>query len=145
MKKLLIVIAALFISAGIMAQEPVKKQTRTKQQTQEQVQTPTQSGDPIMIQERVRTNEGQGAMKRAEKKEKKMNHGRMVSETAKGTESGPGKGEAVSGMAKQNRDGVQQHDRDQVNKQAKPRTGARPPMQGTTPARTGMMQRGGRK
>ena len=143
MKKLLIVIASLFISVGIMAQEPVKKQTQTKKQTKEQVQTPTQSGDPIMTQERV--NEGQGNIKRAEKKEKKMNHGRMVSETAKGTESGPGKGEAVSGMAKQNRDGVQQHDRDQVNKQAKPRTGARPPMQGTTPARTGMMQRGGRK
>lgn len=146
MKKLVIMMFALILSSAIMfAQEqtPVKKQT--KQQTKEQVKTQTQdqSGDPIMIQERVRTNEGKGTMKRSEKM-RKQNHGAVVSETAKGTPSGPGKGETVSNVAKQKRDGVQQHDRDQVNKQAKPKTGARPPMQGTTPPRTGNMQRGRR-
>ncbi len=152
MKRLITVLFALVLSSAIMfAQEQTPVKTQTKQQTKEQVkvQAQDQSGDPIMVQERVRTNEGKGTMKRAENREmRKQNHGAVVSETAKGTPGGPGKGEAVSGVAKQKRDGVQQHDRDQVNKQAKPmnRTGARPPMhQGATPPRTGTMQRGGRK
>lgn len=138
MKKLFTLLFALVLSSVmIFAQE----QTPVKKQTKEQVKTQTQdqSGDPIMIQERVRTNEGQGTMKRAENREmRKQNHGTAVSETAN----------QKSGDGTQSRSGVQKHDRDQVNKQAKPmnRTGARPPMhQGTTPPRTGTMQRGGRK
>lgn len=44
-------------------------------------------------------------------------------------------------------EGIKKRDRDKLHKQAKPinRTGARPPMQGTTPPRMGTMQRGGRK
>jgi len=138
MKKLFLIIAVLFLSIGLMAQEQTPVQKQTKQQTKERVKTQTQEqlGDPIMVQERVRTNEGQGEMKRSENREmRKQNHGAAVSETAKG-----------QGEAKQKRDGVQQQDRDQVHKQAKPmnRTGARPPMhQGTTP-RVGTMQRGRR-
>jgi len=134
MKKLILMMFALILSSAMIfsqEQTPVKKQT--KQQTKEQVKTQgqTQSGDPIMIQERTRTNEGKGTMNRNEKKEmKKQNHG-----------------QEVSGTAKQNRDGVQKHDRDQVHKQAKPmnHNGARPPMhQGATPP-AGSMQRGGKR
>lgn len=140
MKKLIVMFFALVISSAmIFAQEQVPVKKQTKQQTQEQVKTQAhdQSGDPIMTQERVRANEGKGTMKRSENgKMRKQNHGAEV-----------------SGVAKQKRDqkrdatgdGTMQRDRDQVNKQVKPRTGARPPMQGTTPPRMGTMQRGGRK
>ena len=60
MKKTMILIGALLISAAVMAQEPVQTQTQTKQQTKEQVQANAQeqSVDPVMIQQRDRKRDG---------------------------------------------------------------------------------------
>lgn len=60
MKKTMILIGALLISAAVMAQEPVQTQTQTKQQTKEQVQANVQeqSVDPVMIQQRDRKRDG---------------------------------------------------------------------------------------
>lgn len=111
MKKILVVLVAMFVSLAVIGQEQTQNQT----QNQTQIQTRKQSGDPIMTQERVRINEGQGTMTRAEKRAmRKENRGTTVSETAQGTSSGPVKGKAVSGVAKQK--GIQQQDRDRVHK-----------------------------
>ena len=144
MKKLILMMFALILSSAmIFAQEQVPVKKQDKQQKREQVRTPQfdESGDPIMIRERVRTNEGQGTMKRAEKREmRKQNQGAEVSAVAK--QKRDQKRDATG-------DGTMQRDRDQINKQARPanmnRTGARPPMQGTTPPRMGTMQRGGKR
>lgn len=124
MKKLItLFVIVLFSASAMFAQEQNKVQKKTQVQEQTQAQTGEQSEDPIMTQERVRINEGQGTMTRAEKREmRKQNHGAVVSETAKNTEGGQLKGQTVSETAKQNRSGVQQHDRDRINFQAKPRT-----------------------
>lgn len=150
MKKLMILIGALLISVGVMAQEPVQTQKQTKQQTKEQVQTQTQeqTQEPIMVQERVRTNEGQGTMTRAEKREmRKENHGATVSETAKNADPEGGKGDVVREQARL-KDGtgdkVKIQQRDQIHKPVRP-TGARAPMSGVTPPRTGGMQKGGKR
>ncbi len=131
-KRLFLAFAILLISASLMAQTQEPSRQQTQQQTQERVQTQdlTQSGDPIMVRERVQTrlNEGEGTMTRAERREMKRQN--RISKDA----------------AAQSRSGIQQHDRDQINKQARPmnRIGAKAPNAGTATPRTGTMQRGRR-
>lgn len=126
-KEILIGAFALLISAGVSAQEPVQTQTRTQTQDQTMTQTMTkkqqrleakaqaraqkqarkmdQSGDPIMSQTQTRT----------------QNHGAVVSETARGTQSGPGKGEVVSTQARNK--GESQQARVKANNSAKAGSG----------------------
>lgn len=72
MKKTFVLIASLLITAMLAAQEvkPVQEQNQVKNKTQQKEQV------------------------------KQDNHGQAVSQTAKTTESGPGKGEIVSQQAK---------------------------------------------
>src|SRR4030042_3539775 len=81
MKRLIIMTAtALLISAGIAAQttDPVQNQTKTQNKEQNKKRNKEQTMT----------------------KTKKANHGQTVSETARTTESGEGKGEIVSEQAK---------------------------------------------
>lgn len=89
MKKVLYFAAiALFISAGVTAQvsteTQVKDQTRARNQIREQVQVPESDGDHLQLREQIRNE----------------NHGEAVSEIAKNTDPGPGKGEIVREQAK---------------------------------------------
>jgi len=113
MKKIIALFVVMLFSFGVVfGQEQIK----TRNQSQTQAQTGEQIGNPIMKQERVRINEGQGTMKRTEKREmRKQNHGIIVSNTAKNTENGPGKGQIINKTAKQNRNGIH------TNYYAKPR------------------------
>jgi len=152
MKKLIaLFVIVLFSVSTIFAQE--QTQSKTQKKTQTQVQTGEQSGDPIMTQERIRTNEGKGTVKRVENREmRKQNHGAVVSETAKNADPDGGKGDEVKEQARQ-KDGTQIHqrDRDQVHKPANSQInrGARPPkpagMGVPGGVRSGTMNRGGRK
>lgn len=76
-------------------------------------------------------------------RERKHNHGEAVSQTAKETPGGPGKGEIVSGVAKQNREQVQT--RKHVRPMNMHQYGTRPAQHGATPQRIHNTQRGGRK
>jgi len=118
MKILVIITAlALIISASTTAQVAKQSQQQSQKQTSTQVQTHTQdqlqTQDRVQKQERVQKLSGVHTLSRTkvskeERKmikdqkigEKKVNHGQVVSETAKSTESGPGKGEVVSSQAK---------------------------------------------
>jgi hypothetical protein len=133
MKKIVALFIVILFSLTVAFSQ---EQTQNQTQTQTQVQSGEQSGDPIMEQKRIRTNESQGTITRAEKREmKKENHGAVVSETARSTESGQGKGQSVSGVAKQNR----------INTQAKPRIN-RPSGFGVPQgARSGAMRGGGKR
>ena len=77
--------------------------------------------------------------------ERRMNHGSVVSDSARMIQGSPEKGQQMREIAKQR--GVQQQNREKVHNQAKPtnRTGAKPVPHGTTPSRTHNTQRGGRK
>src|SRR4030043_217575 len=104
MKRLIIMTAtALLISAGIAAQttDPVQNQTKTRNKEQNKEQTMT--------------------------KTKKANHGQTVSETARNTESGEGKGEIVSEQAKLQGETRQARIKNQTSaKNQTGNTGARP-------------------
>ncbi len=126
-KEILIGAFALLISVGVSAQEPVQTQTqdqtmtqtmtkkqqrieakaqaRAQKQAQKQARKMDQSGDPIMTQTQTRT----------------QNHGAVVSETARGTQSGPGKGQAVSTQARNK--GESQQARVKTNNSAKAGSG----------------------
>jgi len=109
---------ALLISAGVMAQttEPIQTQTKTKKQLriearqQAQVQEQVQSGDPIMTKKQTRTSDQKkekvqeqvqsGDPIMTQDKTRKQNHGAVVSETARQTPSGEGKGQIVSEQAR---------------------------------------------
>ncbi len=114
-KEVLIGAFALLISAGVSAQEPVQTQTMSKRQQKTEARTQTkaqkqihktdQSGDPIMTQTKTRT----------------QNHGAVVSETARRTQSGPGKGEVVSTQARMK--GESQKARVKTNNPAKAGSG----------------------
>jgi hypothetical protein len=129
-RSILISAIALIISAGITAQVTTQNQQQDKVQAGNQLQTQNQSQEQpqVQIREQSRLQDGSGLQTRtqtrdnAAKEEKKMlkaqkkaqkmaqknaNHGRMVSETARNTESGPGKGEIVSIQAR-NKGQVQQ-------------------------------------
>jgi|MudIll2142460700_1097286.scaffolds.fasta_scaffold1121104_1 hypothetical protein len=107
MKRSIFVTAiALMISAGITAQVTTQQQSQAqRQEKQTQVRVRDQeklkdgSGPQAKLskEEKKMMKEQRKAQKRAQKK---ANHGRMVSETARSTESGPGKGEVVSTQAR---------------------------------------------
>lgn len=93
-KGILISAIALLISAGVSAQEVTGTQVKTKSQqriearqqarAEKRIQAMEQSGDPIMTRSRA----------------KRQNQGAVVSETARGTQSGQGQGQAVSTQAR---------------------------------------------
>lgn len=119
-KEILLGAMALLISTGVMAQttEPVQTQTKTKKQLrieakqQAKVQDQTQSGDPIMIKDQKRTRDqkrekiqdqtqsGDPIMTRDQTRQE--THGAVVSETARQTPGGEGKGQIVSEQARRN-------------------------------------------
>ena len=90
----------------LYAQKKEQVQVQEQAKVQEQVQVKEQSGDPIMTQTQTKT----------------QNHGEVVSETAKQTQAGPGKGEAVSTQAKMQGEGKKQA-KPKKQKAAKPKKG----------------------
>lgn len=119
-KEILIGAIALLLGAGVTAQttEPVQTQTKTRKQLktetrqQAQVQDQTQSGDPIMTnaqtrtrdqkKEKVRNQTGSGDPIMTQTRTRAENHGAAVSETARQTPGGEGKGAIVSQQARTN-------------------------------------------
>ena len=113
-KEILLGAIALLLSAGVMAQttDPVQTQTNTKKQLriearqQAKVQEQTQSGDPIMTQTRTRDQKRDQVQEQTQSGDPIMtqtrtrNHGDAVSETAKQTPGGEGKGAIVSEQAR---------------------------------------------
>lgn len=97
-------VLALTISAGITAQEPEQTQSQDRSQVQTQVrdQERVETGQGIMAQNQTRTkiSKQEKQMLKAQKKADKSNHGQTVSQTARSTPSGQGKGEVVSTQAK---------------------------------------------
>ena len=126
MKKSIILTAiALLISAGITAQSNVQTQDQKKIQNKDQNQE--QSGTMTQTQTKNKTAVKEGKEKKVKTKTKKANHGQAVSETARNTESGEGKGEIVSEQAKLQ--GETQQSQMKVQTSAKKQTankGARP-------------------
>lgn len=109
-RSIIITAAALMISAGISAQvsDQIQQQTtndrlQIRDQDRDHLRLHDGSGSQnqensnLLREERRILRDQERVQKMAQKKE---NHGRMVSELAKGTESGPGKGETVSSQAK---------------------------------------------
>ena len=67
MKKLLLLfVVFLFSAVFTFGQEVTKDPIKSRTQTRTQIQTNSQSGDPIMIRQRDRINDGQGPMTRVE-------------------------------------------------------------------------------
>ncbi len=117
-KEILIGAIALLISVGVTAQttEPVQEQLKTKKQLrieakqQAKVQDQTQSGDPIMTKAQTRTRDQKrekvqdqtqsGDPIMTQTRTRTENHGAVVSETARQTPGGEGKGAVVSQQAR---------------------------------------------
>lgn len=126
-------VLALMISAGITSQvtaqteqqnrkhSEVKAQRQAReQQTQDQVQKheKIRQEDKLRVQTKTRTPREERKLLKAQKMaQKKANHGLVVREIAKTTESGKGKGETVSTTAKTR--GELQHARIKSNISAK--------------------------
>jgi len=108
---------ALMLCAGVSAQVAAQTQQQSQTQTQTQAQTQTQdqqqTQDRVRDQERLKDGSGKQASLSKEEKnrikaerkaqkmaQKKETHGRVVSETARSTEPGPGKGEVVRTQAR---------------------------------------------
>jgi hypothetical protein len=140
MKKSIIMTAtALLLSVSIAAQtnDPVQNQTKVqnKEQNKEQTMTKAQQQEKVMYQQGNMTKtkaQNKAAVKESKEKKvktktKKANHGQTVSETARNTESGSGKGEIVSEQAKLQGETQQARIKNQVSaKNQSANTGARP-------------------
>jgi hypothetical protein len=140
MKKSIIMTAtALFLSVSIAAQtnDPVQNQTRiqNKDQNKEQTMNKTRQQEQVTDQQgymtRTKTQNKaavkEGKEKKVKTKTKKANHGQTVSETARNTESGTGKGEIVSEQAKLQGETRQARIKNQTSaRNQSANTGARP-------------------
>lgn len=98
-KSILLTGLALMLSAALMAQAQTRAQsgTRNQQQVQVQSQEQVQNQPQVQSQDRLRN---QTQDQRRQRIQDPSTHGQQVSETARTTESGPGKGEVVKEVAK---------------------------------------------
>lgn len=121
-KSIFLSVMALIISVGITAQTANRNRTQAEQNNPTQAQAQVRNQEQVMTKEQIKEQARfQKSIVKEEKKQAKMqrkiakqemkqarieakngtsNHGTAVRETARNTESGPGKGEAVSSQAK---------------------------------------------
>jgi len=106
-RSIIMTVIAVMISAGITAQVTTRQQSQTQTQEQQQTQDKVRKQDRIEDGSgpKVKLSKEERKMIKAERKaqkmaQKKAKHGRIVSETARSTQPGPGKGEVVSTQAK---------------------------------------------
>ena len=113
MKRSFILIASLLITAVIAAQEVVPVQEKSQNKTNARVQQREQSQkqDGTGDQEQVRKREKLSN----QEKVKQNNHGQAVSQTAKSTESGSGKGAAVRQQARTQGESLQSENGEKVS------------------------------
>lgn len=104
-KTLLLGAAAFMISLGISAQtagtgDQVKATDQVRKQDRQRIHDPAQVQQGTMDQDQTRTLLQKKDRKRDRIHSPATNHGQVVSETAKTTESGKGKGQVVSQQAR---------------------------------------------
>jgi hypothetical protein len=109
-KSIFLSVIALVISAGITAQTASRNRAQAEQKVQTQTQAQVQTQEQLQVMTKEQIKEQARIQKKIAKEEKKQarieakngasTHGTAVSETARNTESGPGKGEVVSTQAK---------------------------------------------
>ncbi len=108
MKRLIIITALALIYCAITTAQVTKqsqqqslKQTSIQTLDQVQKQDRIQDGSGLLTHSKTKVSrEERKLMKTKKIAVRKANHGKVVSETAKSTEPGPGKGEVVSAQAK---------------------------------------------
>lgn len=126
-KSIIMTAAALLISAGIAAQTNVPAQNQNKEQNQVRTQEQTMTMTKNQTKTQTKAAVKEGKEKKVKTKVKKANQGLNVSETARNTEPGEGKGEIVSEQAKLKGETQQARIKNQTSaKNQSANTGARP-------------------